>query len=173
MLSNLPDLAVSGVYSIEWNSLVYVGFSKNVLKAFAGHMEDIKQGRHNYIKCSDLGGLRYNLLETVEGTENIKLSYNKWCSEYRNTGWTLYRKYTPLKYKVRTRISADNKVEQSVDFGYLVVVELVNRRNETTVVGVFNKNEYAEEFIKKYYSGEINKVVISQNECTKKYRSFL
>lgn len=164
---HLPDLAVSGVFSIEWGSLVYIGFSKNVLKAFAEHMDSIKRGMNSHIKTSDFSLLQFKLLETVEGTRNIKLSYNKWCSEYRNNGYILCRKYTPLKYKVRIRI------DNNMDFGYIIVVELINRRNEAIVVGVFNKNEYAEEFIKKYYSGEINKVVICQNECTKKYRSLL
>lgn len=163
--TEIRTLVVPGIYSIEFEGKVYIGLSKNVLKAFAEHIERIKKGSHDYIKC-DAQNIETKLLEVESNSLNRKLKYNTWCEYYRNKGFTLVRDYTPIKFKVITRIKHSNSCK--------VVVELVATRNDKIVVGVFNKVSYAEEFVNKYYpNGEVKKVVYCGNKETREYRSQL
>lgn len=160
---NYPEMVCAGLYAVidENTKQVYVGHTKNVLKAFAEHIEDIKLGRHMCFKTLEL---EFRLLETVSGVKSRRIKCTEWSTKFIKEGYKLVNKRPPVQYKIYT------KIENTLEFGYLLVVQLVNRRNEKITVGVFNKNEYAENFIKKYYSETpICKIVYSGNSLTRNY----
>lgn len=90
----------------------------------------------------------------------LKLHYKYYEEYYRNRGYTSYRLgYTPVEYTVRTTIETD----------YKVYIRLVNRRNDSFIVGIFNNLNEAKVFVDECYSNSVKYLVYALNDLTKEH----
>jgi hypothetical protein len=114
--------------------------------------------------CSDLQDLELVILETNNDISILRLHMQYWKDYLKDLELETYNKINCLIYKSRVTTGYDYTGELRI------LVELVNRRNESFVVGVFEKMYEAKEFQKKYFDTR-NYVypVYANNEHTREY----
>jgi hypothetical protein len=159
----LTNLSKPGIWAIvnERDRIVYLSQSNNVLSAVSRNISSIHDKSHSTRRLiRDKSLLSFVFLEEVATETDRKLRLNYWIDNYRNRGYTFYRKkngeclYTPKVF-----ITTDFKVH----------VTLVNKRNDKLVVGVFNTIQEANQFVESNYPNTFYSITYSNNTLTKEY----
>lgn len=159
-LSQLPDKCIYGLFN-DQGKKVYIGFSNNTVRTIYSNISNLKYSN------KDFNNLEFRVIETIEDSNRLKVRYQYWVSHYSNEGWSMYRDYKAIQYKVRIDVIGD---ETKIRNGrHLLYVKLLSRGYRELVVGVFDGVAECNEFVALYYK-EVNDVIYSNNELTKEYR---
>lgn len=159
VMQTLTYLNQPGVWAFvnDRDKIVYLSYSSNILSSVSRNTRELHDKSHpcrRMIQHKPI--LRFELLES--NCQKAKLGY--WIDFYRNKGYSFYRNRNgEVTYKARITITDE----------FLIHVQLVNRRNDKIVVGVFSDMEEAKSFTQTYYSNKIHKIVYSDNPLTKQY----
>jgi len=163
-LRELPEGCTFALYNpIRKKSQLFI--CKNGLIRIPRIINDLRTNEHtNKELCRDLEDLELIILETSNDYSLLRLHVQYWYDYMKDIGLETYSKHTYLKYKARVNVGYDFNGEQKV------FVELVNRRNESFIVGVFD-NMYDAKTFKVDYFDSMKYVypVYANNESTKKY----
>ena len=171
-LQFFDNLLKTGVYAIcnEKTKTVYIGYTSSFLTSINRNLKDIKDNNHKDIPKDDYPDLDIILLEEINSRNmdhRIRVAY--WIDHYRNLGYSLYRTYPGLRYKVRIEIQSDFRHPSTAP---LVYVKLINRDYKKTIVGIFQSMHEAESFVAQYYNQSlITTIVYSDNILTREYLS--
>jgi len=160
-LAKLPYISVFCLYNPKKNK-VYLAHTNNMLLRFAKLIDELRQHHHsNKELCEDIDDLELVILETYHDIEHARLHMSYWKNYVTNVeGMELYNNNNYLTY--RTRIYEDVYNER-------IYVELVNARNQSFVIGVFDHMIEAKEFKASLDKSEFIYPYYATNELTKKY----
>ena len=164
-LVELPDACIFVLYNQD-KGKAHLALCKNGLLRIPRLINELRKNEHKIKElCEDLGELQLKVLETHEDYETLRLHMNFWYNYIEDLGLETYSKRrTYIKYKSRINIGYDYNGDRRV------FVELVNRRNESFVVGVFEKMFEGRDFKKQYFdSKDYVYPVYANNELTKNY----
>lgn len=151
-LTSIPNNSIIGLINDSEKKLYILQGSRNRMLL----MENITQieiGDHTYL--DSLVNYRIIVIETCYDRVSRLLHTEYWYNHYEELGYSLVNRRCLLKYKYRIVL---NKLGQ-------VIVSVVNKRNDQTIVGVFNKLQDAEEFVE-YSKGQF---VYANNQLTRDY----
>jgi len=162
-LVNLPTKCIYGLFN-DLDKKVYIGHTSNLLRSIYSNINNLKYSN------IDFNRLQFRIIEGIEDSDRLRIRYQYWVSDYSNKGWIMYRDYKAIQYKVRIDIRNDET--KGYNAKYLLYVKLVSRGYKELIVGVFDNLEECNKFIELNYSN-INDIVYSNNELTKKYRKSL
>lgn len=160
----LIQLNQSGVYALINASKrrVYVGFGTNMLASLSRLVEQFKTNKKMAELAGDVADLELRVLENIEtnsvGVLRAKMAV--WVRELKKEGYSLYRKYEGMTYKVKKVLDIEGNV----------VVMLVRPGVAPLVVGVFALPINADLFIRTHYTDkDIIEPVYAKNELTQHY----
>lgn len=120
--------------------------NSNALLSIPRTISNLRNNDHKSKElCSDINDLELIVLETHEDTSYLRLRMQYWYDYVEDLGLETYTKRIYLQYKSRINVDFDYTGEKRV------LVELVNKRNESFVVGVFDKMYEAKEFQEAYF----------------------
>ncbi len=164
-LSNIPNKCIYGIFN-DVDKKVYIGYSSNTIRTIYSNMSTLVYSNMS----SDWDKLDFRIIEIIDDPARLKIRYQYWVSDYSNKGWTMYRDYKAVEYKV----SIDIKNDPSLVSGskYLLYVKLVSRGYKELIVGVFDDLDKCNEFVSLHYSN-IHDIIYCDNELTQKYRKSL
>ena len=160
-LSLLPTQCIYAFLN-ESEKTIYIGYTSNVLIAVNRVLNEFK----NQLPA-DLDKLELKILEEVKEDYNLRVRFDYWSRVYSKFGWSLYRTFKPMRYKLRIDIMRDYRPGKKAS--YLFVVNLVSRRNRKLTVGVFDSRTECDEFVNINYGSGIDKIVYCENELTKEF----
>jgi hypothetical protein len=156
-LDILVTLGVPAIYGVEdlESRAIWIGKTSNLLKTLGILVTDLKEDNH---PCSGK-----NVKIVVLDIKNVTAIRQEVIrKKYLDMGYSILNRRTPISYRVVVGFtSMTNEMKVSVS--------LVNRRNEKTLVGVFDKNEEAKRFIEEFYSNGVEEVIYSSNSLTEEY----
>jgi hypothetical protein len=132
-MHSLSNLIQPGIFGIVNNRNIYIGYSRNLLKAIAEQLDCIKSGT-SYL-TADIDSCEVIIIETC--TEHLKEKQAYWVDKYISDNYKVVNTSRLLRYRPRIR----------VDKEFRVLVELVSKSNKSRVVGVFKKVSQATEFV--------------------------
>ena len=161
ILYKMPE---SGVIAFRNNEMkiIYITQSKNIKPLISKILVEIKNKIFKHRELVKSGeNTEILFLQDCKDAETRKLHIQYWIDYFENQGFTVLKDKSPLEYRVRVRLGS--RYEQ-------IFVELLNKRREIKVVGVFKSIIEAEDFVEKCY--KINKYklpVYSFNNLTKEY----
>lgn len=173
-MSNLSKCSIFVLYNRKKNKALMC-LAKDQLKRLSQIISELKN-RNFRIKemYSDIEDLEIITLEDCQTDlvyEDFKLHMSYWYDYLERIGIDLYsNRHTYIEYKARCS-EGINELGESV-----IQVELVTKRNKTTLVGVFRNTIEAEDFISQYYNNRVNPYnypVYSCNEMTTRYFRYL
>lgn len=159
-LKKLQELCIAGVFCIvhKRNKHVYIAYSSNILVAISRHLELLSKGNHPNKKLQrQFKSCEWMILETNVKDNEKMLRQQYWMDKYKQDGYNIYNNRNSVIYKVRTNVTGD------LNTPYKVSVELVNRRNDKIVVGLFDSLLDANDFIETYYRGPIYSITYAKN----------
>lgn len=112
--------------------------------------------------------VQVGVLEYIEDRFNLNLKYAYWIEYYKNLGYSFYRqnKNSPVKYKIKKEYI----IQEGDNFTYHAVVCLCHSKTKV-IVGAFNTDQEADEFINLNYKDGIVNFVYADNELTKLYNT--
>jgi hypothetical protein len=154
--NSIVDLIQPGIYGIINNRNVFIGYSNNILQSVSSQLAMIQSGTHTYIK-DPIDQLQIVIIET--NPISLKISQTYWADYYKTQGYQVLNNKRLLRYKIRTR----------VDNNFQVIVELVSKRNNAKVVGVFAKVSEAEAYCKLLQQNDPIVPIVCTNDLTSKY----
>lgn len=159
LLQTLTDINKPGIWAFvnDIDRMVYLSYSNNILTSVSRNVRELTDKSHSSKSLvKDKSKLQIQIIEF--NCDKAKLTY--WLDYYKTKGYSLYRNNNgEVVYKTRIAITTD----------FFVHVQLVNKRNDKIVVGVFSNMEEAKSFTQTYYSNKIHKIVYSDNSLTKEY----
>lgn len=167
-IQTFSDLIQPGVYGIINNRnisssaipgdpiKIFIGYSKNMLKAITEQVCLIESNCHTYIK-DPIDELQIVIIET--NSNNLKISQTYWCDYYKAQGYQVLNDKRLLRY--RTRIRVDNN--------FNILVELVNKESIPKIMGVFAKVSEAEAYCEFLNSNSPIVPIVSNSDLTLKY----
>lgn len=163
-LLGLPEGCTFALYNPK-KKKVQLFVCKNALIRIPQIINDLRNNEHSIRElCEDVRDLELIILETSNDYGMLRLHMQYWYDYVKNIGLETYKRHTYLKYKSRVNVGYDYDGVQRV------FVELVNRRNESFVVGVFEKMNEAKEFQKQYFDTQKYVFpVYANNSLTKNY----
>lgn len=156
MQPQLIQLLRPGVFCIFEDQNVYIGYSKNMLKALVEQLSLIQDSCHSYIS-GPIDKLQIVSIET--DPKNLKISQTYWADYYKAQGYQVLNSKRLLRYKTRIR----------VDNNFQVLVELVTKEYKSIICGVFAKVSEAEAYSKILESNNPIIPLIANNDLTLKY----
>lgn len=160
--SNLVELNQPGVFALVHvrTKSMYISYSNNILKSVSEHLSHAKKGTHvNSNLNKQYKNLRLYIIEICDYS-NCKYQCAYWYKYYKDQGYNLYNKRKPVQYRVAIEIDIRT---------YKVLVQLVNKRKERIVLGVFDKVQEAEQFALLVQSQEVIRPLYATNELTRLY----
>ncbi len=127
--------------------------SINMLVHLGKLLEEIKTSGEYTKLMEDLNEIDIVILETSVSSKDMKLKIGNYVSKYKNDGYVMYKEITTFRYYLETTIeSRDRKI---------VYCLYVRNRNDITLVGIFNKKNLMEDFIRKSYpNNHIDNIVL-------------
>jgi hypothetical protein len=147
----------------EKDKRIYITYCTSFLSSVDRTIQLIERSKNsNRLLYDDRNKLDLIVLATdLVDKNSMRLMTSYWSNHYRNIGYSLYRKYNHIEYKIRTVINKSYQIE----------VQLVTRNNATLVVGVFSKAEEANEFTNECLvkQGSCILPVYALNQLTKEY----
>lgn len=155
-LIKLPKKCVYGLFNYK-DKKVYIGYSSNIFFTLSRLISS------NTLK-EDWSLLELKILESFDSSNSLRIRYQYWSKYYSNQGFSLYRKYKAVQYKLREEIIRD--LNGRIHFS----VKLISKGYKEILVGVFNDHTEMKEFVKTNYSN-IDAIVYADNELTKRYVS--
>jgi hypothetical protein len=164
-LSNLPDKCIYGLFN-DQDKKVYIGYSSNTIRTLYSNISNLKYSN----LTPDWGKLEFRVIEPIEDSNRLKVRYQYWVSHYSNEGWSMYRDFKAIEYKVRIDILNDETRQKNGR--YLLYVKLLSRGRSEVVVGVFDSLSECNEFVESNYK-TIKDIHYSNNELTNEYRKSL
>ena len=163
-LHKLPEGCIFALFNPD-RAKAQLFLCKNGLLRIQQIINDLRNNEHSCKElCNDLNNLQLTILETNNDQDILRLHMQYWFDYIESVGLTPYKKHTYLKYKARITVGYDYDAKKRV------FVELVNRRNESFVVGVFKKMYEAKEFKDQYFDTQKYVFpVYANNDLTKKF----
>lgn len=165
-LVSQPRSAIFALYNRKENR-VYLTLAKNYLKHIATIATDLQDGTFKHRKMQEeKDNLELIVLETLPPYEyeTLKMHMHYWYLHCKDLGMKFYTKKCHVIYRANTSIGLD------YDGNTVIFVNLVTRRNDKIVVGVFEKMHEAEKYIEDYLeTSYIVYPVYATNELTKRY----
>jgi hypothetical protein len=163
-IKDLLNYSKPGIWGFfnEKDKRFFISHSNNILAAVSRNISQIQDKSHSCRKLiRDLPNLNFVMLvqDTDESMspKNRKIRAQELTQAFIAKGYTSYSNKLVVAYKIRTVITTD----------YLIQVQLVNKRNDKIVVGVFDKLDLAESFISTNYpNNTVSKVIYSDNNLT-------
>lgn len=159
-LKELLKLSVSGVWGFinPTDKRIFISHSSNILSAISRNIQQIQDKSHSCRKLlRDLPHLQVTVFDVNLSAKDRKIRSVHWLNEYKQLGYTPYKDSIAVSYKLRTVITKN----------YEIQVQLVNKRNDKIIVGVFDKIDLATEFIQSTYPNNIvNRIIYSENSLT-------
>lgn len=159
-LANLPSKCIYGLFN-DLDKKVYIGHTNNLLRSLYSNIESLKYSNIDFNK------LDFRIIETIVDSARLRIRYQYWVSDYSNRGWTMYRNYKAISYRVKVEVL--NDVTKVNGKKYYFYVKLVSRGYKELIVGVFDAIDECNEFVSLNYSN-ICDIVYSDNELTNLYR---
>jgi hypothetical protein len=161
-IQSLMEFSCNGVYYVINRSRkrVYLGFGVNMLNSLTRLLGDLKTNKALAQMAADAADLEFGVAEKIEtsdpGVLRVRMKY--WSEEYKKLGYSLYRTYEGMKYKVKTVLDISGRV----------VVMLTRPGCKPIVVGVFVRPHDAKLFVRLNYTGkEILQPIFCNNKYTK------
>ena len=163
-LANLPESCIFSLFNRN-KMKGQIFLCKNGLLRIPQIINDLRTNQHSIKElCQDISSLELIILETHPDYELLRLHMQYWGDYLEESGITPYKKHTYLRYKARISVGYDYDAKRRV------FVEMVNRRNESFVVGVFHKMHEAKEFKHEYFDTQKYVYpVYASNNLTKNY----
>lgn len=163
-ISQLLYLNKPGIYALcnAQDCKIYIGQSVNMLQGITRLLGDLKQDKKHSGLLSDLEKINIIILETCPGASSITLrtKLRTHVQKYEAEGYSLYRSYRGLSYKLSVTIGDD----------FNIYVKARSQSNKTTVLGVFSTVKEADSFIARSFPDDtIQSLVYSYNKLTKEY----
>ena len=166
-IKDLLDYSKPGIWGFinEKDKRFFISYSNNILAAVSRNISQIQDKSHTCRKLiRDLPNLNFVML--VQGVDesnslkNRKILTADLTEAFIAKGYTPYNNKVIVSYKIRTVVTNDFKVH----------VLLVNKRNDKTVIGVFDKIDEASSFIQHNYpNNKIHKIIYCQNSLSKEF----
>jgi hypothetical protein len=161
-IQSLREMSSPGVFLLleRRKKRVYVGFGVNMLNSVTRLIGDLNVNKSLSEMAEDAPFLEISIAEKIETTDQGKLRVRMryWSQEYKKLGYTLYRKYEGMRYKVKTVLDISGRV----------VVMLTRPGCKPIVVGVFVRPHDAKLFVRLNYAGkEILEPIYCGNKYTK------
>lgn len=153
MIDQLKTLCKPGLYALinEKDRKVYLGTSTNILTSLNRNICDLKYNRHPCIPSSD--SIEFLFLEEIENRNIQKIRLVFYIDYYKNLGYTLYRNFPGLRYKLSVDIRVDFR--KGCEQFELVYVILKCPSHLNFICGVFRTIPEANEFIESVYKDSI------------------
>lgn len=160
-IKDLLSLSKSGVFFIEnpKRKKIDIRVSNNIGRTLQSLIREAKDGflgpkllqKHILLNKVNIG-----VLEDVTGKVNMNLRLAYWVKVYKEKGYKFYRKRneTPVHYKIKKEFV----VVSGIDFRYQVRVLLCHSKTKI-LVGTFDSNDKADEFINKNYKDGIDQII--------------
>jgi hypothetical protein len=165
-IETFREYSVDAVYCLISDELrsIYVTHG-NVLKGIIRLLDSFKDGRNKDLE-RDLPKLELRIIKVCDNELQRKLVVSQQIDYWRSLGYKVYRNRKPLTLTCKTNYRIWNGE-------YYFFVELISRRYNRTVVGVFETEVEALEFMSKEYpkGNAIVDVVYAGNELTAVYRN--
>lgn len=167
-LVTAPKTAVFCLYNRKKNK-AFLTLGKDYLKRLTQIVTELKDGSFRIKEMnSDINDLEIIILETCNDDsayQLFRMQMDYWYDYISNLGIGLYgRRHTFLKYRPRLNMGIDFSGRN------VIFVELVNKRYEAEVVGVFDSLEEAENFKQHYFLDQKYVYPIySTNNLSKEY----
>lgn len=164
-MKKLPKASIMALYNPK-KGLVHLLLCRDGLKSVTRTLSEIREGTYRFKELiEDQDDLELIVLEELNDYSTLRLHMNYWFQYIKKLGLNLYtKKHNYLQYKARINVSLDLEGDN------VVFVELVNRRNEAYVVGVFKNMADAKAFKSFYFDNQRYVYpVYSTNLETQKY----
>lgn len=166
-LYKLPDKCIYAFLN-ESDKKIYIGMAKNIVTSLSRNISEMKYSNH---PCkNDVSKLKFEILENIVTDRDLKLKYQYYSNKYKNEGWTLYRDYCAISYKVLIDVLNVNKL-----YGMPSIkccVKLRSRGYRELTVGLFETVEEAEVFVANNYSNSpITNIIYADNKLTRYYNA--
>lgn len=163
-IKDLVNYSKPGIWGFvnEKDKRFFISHSNNILSAVSRNISQIQDKSHSCRKLiRDLPNLNFILLVFGGGsTKNRKVLTTELIEQFISKGYTPYTNRVIVSYKLRTVITKDYKIH----------VQLVNKRNDKTIIGVFDNMDEAISFIQSNYpNNKIHKVIYCQNSLSKEF----
>lgn len=160
-LQEILSFPTMGIYAFvnEEDRKIYVGYSKNIVTAFSRLVQNLKYSNMQ----EDADKLKFVILENIVTERSLRLRYEYWSRKYSNEGWSLYRSYRAVSYRLRVDLFSDHS-ERS-----LIGVKIVSRGYKELTVGVFESVGESRAFINEYYKDGVDNLIYASNRLTKEF----
>ena len=160
-IKDLLDYSKPGIWGFvnEKDKRFFISHSNNILAAVSRNISQIQDKSHSCRKLiRDLPNIQFVLLAGgASDTKTRKIRTMELIEAFVAKGYTPYTNKLIVSYKLRTVVTKDFKIH----------VMLVNKRNDKTVVGVFDKMDDATSFIQNNYpNNKVNNIIYSDNSLT-------
>ena len=174
-MRGLPKSCIFAFYN-PTKKKVYLSYARNSIKRIASIMSDLRDGTFsNTEMCEDYLELELIVLETSSNKNSLdsqavfRLHMDYWQNYVEKLGLSYYGKRSVyVQYKPRLTHGFDYEGKK------VVFVNLVTKRNDSFIVGVFNKTPDAKEFVSTYLDSQGSYIlpVYSYNDLTKGFMKF-
>lgn len=162
-IKDLLDYSKPGIWGFinEKDKRVFISYSNNILASVSRNISQIQDKSHSCRKLiRDLPNLTFVMLVCNDSTKTRKIRAVELMDSFVSRGYVPYTNKLIVSYKIRIVVTTDFKIH----------VLLVNRRNDKTVIGVFDKMDEASSFIQHNYpNNKIHNVIYSDNSLTKEF----
>lgn len=162
-LYNLPEQCIYAFLN-KRDKKIYIGWTKNLISAIQQNINLMKYSNH---PCkSDISILDFEVLENIVTESDLRIRCEHYSNKYSNEGWTLYRNYCAIAYKViiDVFISSNSLSVKSC-------VKLQSKRRGELIVGIFETVSDAEVFVTDNYSNGVANIIYADNKLTKDFRA--
>ena len=164
-MKDLPRASIVALYNPK-KKKVHLLLCRDCLRSMSRTLSEIRNKTYKLKDIiEDQDDLELIVLEELSDYDTLRLHMNYWYDYIKTIGLELYtKKHNYLQYKARINVSLDFEGDN------VVFVELVNRRNEAYIVGVFRNMNEAKEFKSEYFDNQKYVYpVYAINEDTQKY----
>lgn len=163
LLSKCPRKCLYALIN-ESDKRIQVYKTSNFLYHIVRILNEIDHLNNRNLK-DDIGKIRLVILETVfTSTVSMNIKYRNQIDKYRNLGYTFYKDSSIVNYNIKESYRQyKNKM--------YYMVELVNTRRDSVLLGVFRSASEARLFISTNYGNGIVDIIVSDDELTKSWIS--